>query len=161
MTQSRRAEANVDLVTGSRDPWPGFVTKGREVAMTYRCSVCGKEYQSRSGLRRHVKAKHRVPVPTLPIEGLEAAAASEAADPAEGPAAERSEAPPPVEPPEGHALADVPEVWAADEIDEVERACDALGIDVDDVLAYKVYHEPYKVVIIEGPVGYKRVWCGG
>lgn len=28
------------------------------MAVAYVCEVCGKEYQSRSGLRRHVKSKH-------------------------------------------------------------------------------------------------------
>jgi hypothetical protein len=109
--------------------------------MAYRCSVCGKEYQSRSGLRRHVKAKHRVAVPALPVqEALEAPAGSEAAEAGEGPAELR--APVQLTP-------------------ELVLALDGLDIDVDDVLAYKVYHEPLKVVIIEGPVGFKRVWCHG
>ncbi len=111
--------------------------------MAYRCTVCGKEYQSRSGLRRHVKGKHRVAVPALPLEeAAEAPGGSEAGEAGGGPAAERSEARAPAEA-------------------SLEAALEALGIDEDDVLAYKVYHEPLKVVVIEGPVGYKRVWTGG
>jgi len=43
---------------------------------------------------------------------------------------------------------------------EVKRACKVLGIKQADVMAFKVYHdhEPLKVVLIEGPVGWKRVW---
>ena len=36
------------------------------------------------------------------------------------------------------------------------KACKALAIKPADVMAYRVY--PDKVVIIEGPVGWKRVW---
>jgi hypothetical protein len=36
------------------------------------------------------------------------------------------------------------------------EACRALRIDAKDVLSSKVYGD--KVVLIEGPVGYKRVW---
>lgn len=78
----------------------------------YKCEFCGREYKTRSGLRRHVKAKHP---PDLPLPLLNTPGA-----------------------------------------DWLERACQELGIKVSDILAYKVYHD--RVVIIEGPVGYKRVW---
>lgn len=38
----------------------------------------------------------------------------------------------------------------------LDRALEALAIASEDVLAYRVYHD--RVVIIEGPVGYERVW---
>ena len=38
----------------------------------------------------------------------------------------------------------------------MREACKALGIKVKDVMAFKVYDD--KVVIIEGPTGWKRVW---
>ena len=130
--------------------------------MSYRCSVCGREYQSRSGLRRHVKSKHRVAVPVQ--EALEAPAGSEAG---EGPAAERSEVRAPA--PEDFGLVEVSAEVIADlaargsqaDLEGLLVACKELEVEPKDVMAYKVYHEPFKVVIIEGPVGYKRVWCGG
>ena len=38
--------------------------------------------------------------------------------------------------------------------DEVKRACKVLGISQNQVMAYTVY--PDRVVLIEGPVGFKR-----
>jgi hypothetical protein len=88
----------------------------------YKCEFCGREYKTRSGLRRHVKAKHPPDLP-LPLWVDEAVQASELYG--------------------NHAY------W-------LERACQDLGIKASDILAYKVYHD--RVVIIEGPVGYERVW---
>jgi len=46
------------------------------------------------------------------------------------------------------------------EVDRVEsqlgKACRALGIAASDVMSYRVYSD--RVAIIEGPVGYKRVY---
>lgn len=39
--------------------------------------------------------------------------------------------------------------------DEVKRACKVLNISREQVMAYRVY--PDRVVIIEGPVGFKRI----
>lgn len=38
----------------------------------------------------------------------------------------------------------------------LEEACQALGIAMEDVMSHRVYSD--KVVLIEGPVGYKRVY---
>jgi len=38
----------------------------------------------------------------------------------------------------------------------MREACKALGIKLTDVMAFKVYDD--KVVVIEGPTGWKRVW---
>jgi hypothetical protein len=76
--------------------------------MNYQCPWCRRPYQSKSGLRRHIKKEH-------PIQ------------------------------------------QAGDEM--LKRAMRDLGIEGKDVLSYKVYRD--KVVIIEGPVGAKRVWCQG
>ena len=119
------------------------------------CEVCQKEYKSRSGLRRHVKSKHpstglrtgRVAVPMIDVagggEGSEAtkAGALRPGSGQVGPASERSDDRLVLE-------------------KEAKRACKALGIKQADVMAFRVYHdhEPLKVVLIEGPVGWKRVW---
>ncbi len=127
------------------------------------CEVCGKEYKSRSGLRRHVKSKHpstglrtdRVAVPMI-----ETAGAAEGGKARGVPASERSEDRPVSDRPACNAGRRprppyLPE-GVADE--EAKTACKELGIREADVMAYKVYHEPLKVVLIEGPVGWKRVW---
>ena len=116
------------------------------------CEVCKKQYQSRSGLRRHVKSKHpstglrtgRVAVPMIETAGAAEGGKAGALRPGSGQAgaaAERSEDRPSLE-------------------KEAKRACKELGINEDDVMAFKVYHDhvPLKVVLIEGPVGWKRVW---
>jgi hypothetical protein len=77
------------------------------------CEFCGREYKSRSGLRRHVKAKHT---------GAEPTASS----------------------------------WGPAKDAPLAMALEALGVREEDVMSYKVYAD--KVVVIEGPVGYKRVW---
>lgn len=40
--------------------------------------------------------------------------------------------------------------------DALFEACEGLGVHPYDVVSYRVYED--RVVIIEGPVGYKRVW---
>ncbi len=49
-----------------------------------------------------------------------------------------------------------PSVKEAAEGAVLREACKALGIKSKDVMAWKVYED--KVVIIEGPTGWKRVW---
>jgi hypothetical protein len=100
----------------------------------YECSECGKGYQSRSGLRRHVKREHGSGAEAVPVE-ME---------------------PVPVEIVAG--LGEDEEEPGLGEADEMALAAalEDLGIDADSVMAWTVY--PDRVVIIEGPVGYKRVW---
>jgi len=43
-----------------------------------------------------------------------------------------------------------------DQAEPLSVALDALGIDPKQVLGFKVYDD--RVVIIEGPVGFKRIW---
>jgi hypothetical protein len=45
---------------------------------------------------------------------------------------------------------------AEDRASLLARACRGLRIDAKDILSSRVYSD--RVVIIEGPVGYKRVW---
>jgi len=73
----------------------------------------------------------------------------------------------------GKAHAEAPEVEASAQVEApsvaevaenviafspkmLERALGDLGIERDAVMAHKVY--PDRVVVIEGPTGYKRVW---
>jgi hypothetical protein len=70
------------------------VLRGVEMA-EIRCEECGRVYQSRSGLRRHVKAEHGTASPSTGLRaGLDRAAARPTEDerPETLAAAERSEA---------------------------------------------------------------------
>lgn len=98
-----------------------------------KCEVCGKGYKSRSGLRRHVKSQH--PGDATPGEVSTKEKTSQAGPSVPGP---------------GRAVAGA--LYEKALVD----ACKALGIKSEDVMAYKVYDD--KVVIIEGPTGWKRVW---
>ena len=98
-----------------------------------KCEVCGKAYKSRSGLRRHMKSVH-----------------GGAASPGEVARNEQASQ-------AGPTLAgQSPSVKEAAEGAVLREACKALGIKSKDVMAFKVYED--KVVIIEGPTGWKRVW---
>jgi len=148
------------------------------MATMYVCPVCEKPYRSRSGLRRHMKAKHAEgglpamppPVETGAVLGMEGRAVTEGTEVIEdGVAArvaasvvgaEQSEVQPSSESPPCSAgrVARRPYLPGGVTDKEAKTACKELGIKQSDVMAYKVYHEPLKVVIIEGPVGQKRVW---
>jgi hypothetical protein len=54
------------------------------------------------------------------------------------------------------AEARTPSEAAEESVPHLVEACHALGIDAKDVLSSRVYGD--RVVVIEGPVGYKRVW---
>jgi hypothetical protein len=97
----------------------------------YRCGECGKVYKSQRWLRRHQRQVHANDgVLPLPLDDAEGEGTAEAA-----------EASAPVEPFGPKVL---------------ERALVDLGIDRENVVAHRVY--PDRVVVIEGPVGFKRVW---
>ena len=100
------------------------------------CPECPKSFKSKSGLRRHIKSTH-------PIE----------ARPHEEPVADVQDAS------DLMAQRDVLPASLAQHMakgDPVRAAMKALGITRENVMDYKVY--PDKVVIIEGPVGWKRTW---
>ena len=94
-----------------------------------KCPLCPKTFKSRSGLRRHSNREHPVDKMTAP--------------PHKEPVADVQDAHP----------ASLAEHMAND--NPLRDAMKALGITRANVMAYKVY--PDKVVIIEGPVGWKRV----
>jgi hypothetical protein len=109
----------------------------------YQCPECGKEYGSKSGLRRHRKRDHRP-------EGLQPLPVQIEPEP------EEREPEPGVDEyvgPDAYEMA-----WARGDGDEdlFRAAAKDLGIEWHNVMAWKVY--PDRVVIIEGPVGYKRIW---
>jgi hypothetical protein len=110
----------------------------------YQCPECGKEYGSKSGLRRHRKRDHRPQgLQPLPVE-------IEPEEPEEEPALGEGE---------NYWGPDAAEMaWSRGEGDEAafRAAVKALGIEWHHVVAWKVY--PDRVVIVEGPVGYKRFW---
>ncbi len=104
----------------------------------HRCPECGKEYGSKSGLRRHRKRDH----PPAELQPLPVHIQPEPE--------EREPEPDAPEKPcllSGQPKADVKALFAA---------LKALGVEDHDIMAWKVY--PDRVVIIEGPVGYKRIW---
>ena len=109
--------------------------------MSYKCLHCTKTFKSKSGLRRHIKSSH----------AMQHALHDEAA-PHEEPVTDDQDA--------RDLMAKRDAVQHArsksDDDDAMIKACKALAIEPDNVMDYKVY--PEKVVIIEGPVGWKRVW---
>jgi hypothetical protein len=96
------------------------------------CEVCGRRYRSKSGLRRHMKAEHSRPV-QRPADAVRPAAGEGEGEPA-----------------------DAVRGAAGGEAAALGVALRALGISRGDVMSYSVRGD--RVVIIEGPVGYKRVW---
>ena len=99
-----------------------------------KCPQCSKTYNTKSGLRRHVKAQHPAPETSTPK-----------AAPHEEPVTDDQDA---------HDQ-DVL-LRTMDGPAMLKTALKALAIKPADVMSYRVY--PDKVVIIEGPVGWKRVW---
>ena len=112
------------------------------------CEVCQKEYKSRSGLRRHVKSKH--PSTGLRTGRVAVPMVEKAVSPEDFGLVEVS-----AEVIEGLAAA-----GSQEDMDALLVACKELEVEPKDVMAFKVYHDhvPLKVVLIEGPVGHKRVW---
>ena len=94
----------------------------------FECEECGREFKTKSGLISHLKAKHPIPAEILEAEGT-------------GPRPVREK---------------VKAALKESEKDMLAMALKALGIKRADVMAHKVYGD--RVVIIEGPVGYKRVF---
>ena len=110
--------------------------------MSYKCPQCPKRFKSKSGLRRHKIAQHPFDPPIADV-----------ATPHEEPIADDQDAD------DLMAQRDVLPASLAQHMakgDPVRAAMKALGITRENVMDYKVY--PDKVVIIEGPVGWKRVW---
>ena len=101
-----------------------------------KCPHCSKTYKSKSGLRRHINSIH----PN-----------TDEAVPQEEPVTDDQDA---------DDLTAERDVIATDlqDVDDkvLKAALKALAIKPDDVISYRVY--PDKVVLIEGPVGWKRVW---
>ena len=112
--------------------------------MSYKCPQCTKRYLSKSGLRRHVNAHHPSDQPAL--------YATDEAAPHEEPVTDDQD------PDDLMAKRDAVHDARSksDNDDAMIKACKALAIKPADVMSYRVY--PDKVVIIEGPVGWKRIW---
>jgi hypothetical protein len=53
-------------------------------------------------------------------------------------------------------VGDTQEAEAGDVASLLTRACAALKIEAGDIMSSRVYGD--RVVIVEGPVGYKRIW---
>ena len=98
-----------------------------------KCGQCGRKYATKSGLRRHMKAEHAV-VGEFNNVIVPSATNDLTMGDIFGPA----------ELPKG----------AARKV--LDRALKALGIEPENVLSYAVLDD--RVVVIEGPVGYKRVY---
>jgi hypothetical protein len=104
------------------------------------CQVCGKGYKSKRSLRRHQKKVHG-----------DEALLQLSLDAGEAPSAEER-----VEGEGESAGASVGERLRTFEPKVLKRALADLGIDRDEVMSYRVY--PDRVVVIQGPAGFKRVW---
>jgi hypothetical protein len=103
------------------------------MAGKFECPECGRSYARKDSLVRHQKKEHGSA--SLVQQSLDV---GEARVDVEAPAgAEEEKA-------EGFS----PGV--------LKRALADLGIDAEDVMAHRVY--PDRVVIIQGPAGFKRVW---
>ena len=123
--------------------------------MSYKCPQCPKRFKSKSGLRRHKIAQHPFDPPI-----------ADKATPHEEPVADvqdaddlmakrdviQDAAPPDLD----FADVQLPHGDGKDDAAALKAALKALAIKRANVMAYRVY--PDKVVIIEGPVGWKRVW---
>lgn len=96
----------------------------------FECKECGQEFKTRSGWMSHQRARH----PEIaPEPGAEAEGA--------GPEPVREK---------------VKAALKESERDMLSMALKSLGIKRADVMAHQVYSD--RVVIIEGPVGHKRVF---
>jgi hypothetical protein len=101
----------------------------------YVCEICGRKYRSRAWLDRHMELKHGTEATersAVVTEGLRDARVTQEAEAED--AGSR-----------------------ADDASLLAQACEALSIENKNVLSSRVYGD--RVVIVEGPVGYKRV-CG-
>jgi len=129
-----------------------------------KCGECGRKYTTKSGLRRHMKAEH----PALG-EGENYVGPSASDDlTLEEILADRSRAVSPngavgrvIVPGAGNELT-LGDIFGAAELPKgaarkvLDRALKALCIEAGNVLSYAVHDD--RVVVIEGPVGYKRVY---
>jgi hypothetical protein len=104
----------------------------------YECQVCGRKYRSAQWLSRHMDSKHGTP--TAGEDGKLRATGQEQVDAKERRQPGLDEGPPEM----------------AEHGEPLALACQALSIDVADVLSFRIYDE--MVVVIEGPAGRKRVW---
>ena len=129
-----------------------------------KCPHCSKTFKSKSGLRRHVKAQHPFDPPIVTDKAapheeplmqsqdvLTDKAALGEADAVIGPS-------PSDETDLAHLMVtdDQDARSKHDDDNAMIKALKALAIKPADVMSYRVY--PDKVVIIEGPTGWKRVW---
>ena len=106
----------------------------REEEGMYECQVCGRKYKSQHWLRRHMETNHG---------GLEERARGGTSPVVAGRSEPETGKQPRGRPEEDHEGC-------------LTMARRALQIEGEEVLSFRVY--PDRVVIIEGPVGYKRVW---
>jgi len=96
-----------------------------------KCDICARSFKTKSGLGSHMRAKHPSIRPSAAQDGS-------SAEPIPAEVGERFMGGPGSD---GGILAE---------------ACDALKIEAKNVMAFKIYED--RVVIIEGPVGHKRVY---
>jgi hypothetical protein len=119
------------------------------VMAEWRCEACGKTYKSKRSLRRHQKKVHGdeegMPLDLVGDGGVPSVVDS-GGEAREDPALGEGES----------AGASVGERLRTFEPKVLKRALADLGIDRDEVMSYRVY--PDRVVVIQGPAGFKRVW---
>ena len=120
-----------------------------------KCSQCGRKYATKSGLRRHMKAEH----PALG-EGGNYVGPSASDDLSLGEILTGGSGR--VIVPGAMNELSMGDIFGPAELPKgaarkvLDGALKALGIEPENVLSYAVHDD--RVVIIEGPVGYKRVY---
>lgn len=104
----------------------------------FECKECGQEFKTRSGWMSHQRARHPeiAPEPGAEAEGAGAEAVSSTVL--------------------STSREKVKAALKESEKDMLSMALKGLGIKRGDVMAHQVYGD--RVVIIEGPVGHKRVF---
>ena len=123
-----------------------------------RCAECGRRYETKGGLRRHVKSVHGGAVTAAERPGLfdTPAAPSTRGFSFDTPATRATQDAAATQDARANQddQAKVEPRGARGQV--LDRALRALGIRREDVMAFKIYDD--RVAVIEGPVGYKRTW---
>ena len=119
-----------------------------------KCGECGRKYATKSGLRRHMKAEHAAAVAVAELDMSDYSSDRSLEELVGGSGKV-------IVPGAGNELT-MGDIFGPAELPKgagrkvLDRALAALRIEPENVLSYAVHDD--RVVVIEGPVGYKRVY---